>query len=238
MISIVLTIHNKEFLVRRCIDSIFKNSKMTNHLIVVLDGCTDGSPQIVKEMAVKSPFEISILETADVFEVRSNNAGLKASSEEYVILLQDDMVVAKNAHNNYLTGQKPGSSQDLISHGEITEAIRDSRSHIQIRDTVNRGPLALRGDVVRELGYLDEEYAPYIWDDHDLCYRARNRGWICGSYNVKFISEKDWGTTRSKNRDLHASSNLKNQRIFYERHFERLKIPNKEAYSREVHDTK
>ena len=234
---------------------------MTNHLIVVLDGCTDGSPQIVKEMAVKSPFEISILETADVFEVRSNNAGLKASSEEYVILLQDDMVVdeigwderiirpmrqysdifavtAKNAHNNYLTGQKPGSSQDLISHGEITEAIRDSRSHIQIRDTVNRGPLALRGDVVRELGYLDEEYAPYIWDDHDLCYRARNRGWICGSYNVKFISEKDWGTTRSKNRDLHASSNLKNQRIFYERHFERLKIPNKEAYSREVHDTK
>lgn len=257
MISVLVTIHNKEDLVEKCLGSIIEKSTHTNELIVALDGCNDRSLDITEKVLQRCTFSTKIISLNDVFETKSNNETLKLSTSPYSILVQDDMVVdeagwdfrlvspmmqysdifavsAKCAHNNYLTGFNPGSGKDLIRHGEMADASSCNRLHLNIRDTVNRGPLALNTERVRILEYLDEVYAPYTWDEHDLCYRAREKGWLCGSYSVKYISKKEWGTTRNKNHHIWKSANQKNQETFYERHYDRLSVLNKESSTREV----
>jgi glycosyltransferase involved in cell wall biosynthesis len=259
MLSVVLTIHNKENLVERCLGSILSLSKDMSELIIVLDGCTDNSQYLVEKRLGNCDIIHKVVFTDDVFETKANNAGLREATQKYVILVQDDVVVdelgwdsriikplqvyddifavtAKNAHNNYLTGKKPGSGHDLIKHGEITNGLKGPRDRIEIRDSVNRGPLALDRDKALSLNFFDEVYAPFVWDDHDICYRAKEKGWFCGSYSVKFISEKQWGTTREnpKSHSVWKTSNEKNQKIFYERYYDLLLKPNKETLHRTV----
>lgn len=260
MLSVILTIHNKENLVERCLGSILSLSKDMSELIIVLDGCTDNSQRLVeKQLEKHGNLAHKLIFTDDVFETKANNAGLKEATQKYVVLVQDDVVVneagwdsriikplqlyddifavtAKNAHNNYLTGKKPGSGCDLIKHGEITDGQKGPRDRIEIRDSVNRGPLAFEREKALSLNFFDEIYAPFIWDDHDICYRAKEKGWVCGSYSINFISEKQWGTTRSnpKSHSIWKASNEKNQKIFYERYYERLSQLNKESSYRMI----
>jgi glycosyltransferase involved in cell wall biosynthesis len=257
MISVLVTIHNKDFLVDKCLSAIIKNSTHTKEVIVVLDGCTDKSSDIARSVLENCNISTKFIVLQDVFETRANNAALRASTSQYSILVQDDMVVdevgwdyrlvspmlqyndlfavsAKNCHNNYLTGKEPGCGKDLIRHTDMSDGLTSARDKIYIRDTVNRGPLALDTKRVETLNFLDEVYSPYTWDDHDLCYRARERGWLCGSYSSKYISEKNWGTTRRKNFHIWKDANQRNQETFYRRHFDRLTVLNKEAFTRDV----
>ena len=47
--SIILTVHNKGWLIEKVIQNIYKNTVGSYELIVVLDGCTDNSEEIVLE---------------------------------------------------------------------------------------------------------------------------------------------------------------------------------------------
>ena len=45
--SIILTVHNKGWLIDKVIQNIYKNTVGSYELIVVLDGCTDNSEEVV-----------------------------------------------------------------------------------------------------------------------------------------------------------------------------------------------
>ena len=47
--SIVLTIHNKGWLLERVFDGIVKNTKGEYELIIVLDGCSDNSSEVIEK---------------------------------------------------------------------------------------------------------------------------------------------------------------------------------------------
>jgi hypothetical protein len=97
------------------------------------------------------------------------------------------------------------------------------RNIFGIRDVVNRGPLALNHTRAETLGYFDESFAPYTWDDHDLCLRAFSiYGWLCGSYPVEYQSDDAWGTTRQKNSNIYAEANARNERQVLQRHMRLL----------------
>lgn len=105
MHSIILTIHNKEWLVQQVLDGITKNTRGKYELIVVLDGCTDKSFDIVEDYFYGKDHNVIIATTPDVYETKANNVGLKSASGEYVIIVQDDMIIKEPGWN--LRIQKP-----------------------------------------------------------------------------------------------------------------------------------
>jgi len=237
MISIILTVHNKQELVEMVLCSIVSNvSQLTKEIIVVLDGCTDRSETIVKN----SPGVTKILYAPDVFEVRANNIGLREANENYCMIIQDDMVIqqkhfdaamvspfqfrdtfavsARTAHDNIAVG-------DIIHHINISGRETGlSKGIYSIRDSCNRGPLLLKHDALEKLNYLDEDFAPLHLDDHDLCMRAyRDLGMVSGSYVIDYRSDIDWGSTRNPNIAVLSNDSWhKNSRIMTERHKEAL----------------
>lgn len=105
--SVILTVHNKEFLIEKVLLGIVKNTIGNYELIVVLDGCTDRSFDIVKDFFEKygKNVKYKIIETPDVFETKANNAGLKIADGDYVIIVQDDIIINENGWNKRM--QKP-----------------------------------------------------------------------------------------------------------------------------------
>lgn len=102
--SIILTVHNKEFLLLQVLNGIKNNTIGNYEIIVVLDGCTDNSELVVTNFKEKNPeINLIITKTPNVFETKANNFGLKLSSGEIVIITQDDIIITEMGWNDRLT---------------------------------------------------------------------------------------------------------------------------------------
>jgi glycosyltransferase involved in cell wall biosynthesis len=112
MHSIILTIHNKEWLVQQVLDGIVKNTRGDYELIIVLDGCTDKSFDVVEDYFYGKNHNVIIETTPNVYETKANNVGLKSAKGKYVIIVQDDMIVKEDGWN--LRMQKPFDAFDDV----------------------------------------------------------------------------------------------------------------------------
>lgn len=253
--SIILTIHNKEWLIQEVVKKIFSNTISNVELIFVFDGCTDSSEKKVNEIIPLAPanFTIKQLHTPDVYETKANNAGMRVATGDYIIIVQDDMLIneknwnlrlrkpvetfsdifavtSRTAHNwvynphsihQHMVENLDNCWCDIINHTDHAHSKNIDRNTFAIRDSVNRGPLLLRHDIMKTLNYLDEEFAPQDMDDHDLCYRAyKQLGMKAGCYWINCQSEDAWGGTRVNGSPAKwlLKANHKNVKIVWQRH--------------------
>jgi glycosyltransferase involved in cell wall biosynthesis len=113
MVSINLTVHNKEFLLGECLNRIKDNTTGIYELVVVLDGCSDSSESILdrfisdnKNLAIKK------LYAPNVFETKANNIAARNSNGEYIAIVQDDMLINEKGWNERMI--KPFSAFDDV----------------------------------------------------------------------------------------------------------------------------
>ena len=97
MHSLILTVHNKDWMIKDVMQSIYKNTVGEYELIIILDGCSDNSEEIVLSNLKDNT---KIFYADDVFETKANNIGLKKSQGDKVIIIQDDMII--NEYFNYI----------------------------------------------------------------------------------------------------------------------------------------
>lgn len=160
---------------------------------------------------------------ASVWETSSDNLGMRAaqSSSQYFLLVQADMEVLEIRWNEWLTlpfrlyddiigvsarcahEYVAGRYQNRSSVCDVTDTsmrrVRRYRQFFRIRDTANRGPLALHAQRVREMGFLDEKNFVCGHDEHDLFMRAyAAHRWKTGQFlvNYKHRSGLEKGTSQ------------------------------------------
>jgi len=252
--SIILTIHNKEnILYHNVLPALMQNTNWTNtDIVFVLDGCTDMSETIVRKFCERYNTNIKskILITPDVYETMANNAGIKQSDADYVIILQDDIVVNEKdwnlrilkpfqqwddvfavsgncahnwSHNPETKGVNADGWSDLLIHHDHANKNNTERDVFAIRDSCNRGPLAINRKELLELGYFDQEaIIKQDMDDHDLMFRMKKAiGKKVGYYHIECISDNLWGGTRDasgKTKQWLLDCQIKNTQLVYERH--------------------
>jgi glycosyltransferase involved in cell wall biosynthesis len=237
--SCILTIHNKDFLIEKVCNSLLSNlSNNTNQLIIVFDGCTDNSIPIVKTLLKNvNNMKIDYVYTDNVFVTRANNAGLKIVDNNYVLLIQDDMVVTEKDFD--IRMMKPFETFDdvfavtsFVAHNNIYNENTGEINYIDIankkgslrdifyaREYGNRGPLMYDYQDVVKLNYLDEYFSPQNYDDMDISMRAfKELNKVSGLYWIDYISEPGWGSTRQKNQSLHSQLVLTNAQKILEKH--------------------
>ena len=118
---------------------------------------------------------------------------------------------------------------DILVHTDHAEKGKISRDTFAIRDTVNRGPLLLKHDILQKLDYLDEDFSPQDMDDHDLCFRAyKELGLLAGCYWLDIVSEHSWGGTRPNGHTPAPwlfNAHHKNTKIVWQRHADLITGP-------------
>ena len=71
------------------------------------------------------------------------------------------------------------------------------------------------------MNFLDEVYAPIELDEHDFHLRTfKETGMVCGGYNIDYISDVDWGSTRDRGatKPWVMEANFKNAKTLWKRH--------------------
>ena len=151
----------------------------------------------------------------------SASAGLRSCQpHKYYVLIQADMKIHEEAFNMRLTMPMEVFPDIMAVSARCTHAADAGRSvgrcgadvasrmdpvHIEqgrwvvhIRDTVNRGPLAVRADMLIDMGFLDEQNFYLGHDDHNLCFTAYLlHAWKCAYYPIDFHAPLEDGSTRS-----------------------------------------
>lgn len=186
--------------------------------------CQDKFEHMGAEMLVDVPSLLTrirlMVQPTSVWETSSDNIGMRSSQPlKYYILVQPDMEILELGWNTRLTVPleiypdllavsarcaHSANGSDLIGRCGQNIDVRLSkeelvtfRNHVHLRDTANRGPLALRADRMVVLGFLDEHNFHLGDDEHDLCYRAYiHFQWRCAYYPIDFIAPLSDGTTR------------------------------------------
>lgn len=236
-ITCLLTTHNKEDLIGSVCNGIINNiSELTKEIIVVFDGCIDKTEEIVKNVLKDTKVNIKYVYTDDVFETRANNSGLKEVTSDYVILIQDDMIIkekdfdkrmlkpfisfddvfvvtSQTAHNNQI------NNNTVITTESADRRLGYPRDKFAVREIANRGPLMYDYKDLVKLNFFDEYFAPNSYDDHDISYRAyKELGKVSGLYWIEYDSDPSWGTGRQKNQTIHSNAHIRNSKIIIERH--------------------
>lgn len=247
-ISIVLTVHNKAALLVRVLNGIRKNmSEYTKELIMVFDGCTDNSIPLFKAYIKNNSFPVpyDVVITPDVHELLSNNAGIRAASKSWVLLIQDDMVMMEKGFDAHLLGAALKYPDIFAVTGRAAHNVvraqngnlvypdllgwdnRPPRNRVYIRDVINRGPILFDLKRMKRLGLFDKEFAPCNQDDHDICFRAYRHGWLCGSAWIDYVSPAAWGTSRctAKGATIINKAIARNAIRLYERHHDLIDGP-------------
>ena len=239
-----MSMFNQEKLVERTLGGIIDSTTTPFNLILVFDGCTDRTEEIALAYIKKrSPALLRDLRTTqapNVFELKANNIGYRLSSEEYLIYVQDDIVIEEKGWERRLT-YPLRAFDDIFAVGSRLalntvvspelprpvyfdvvgrEYFSLPRSRFAIRSTINYAPVAFRMDIVRKLDYLDEVFHPGPFCEVDLVVRAfKEYGLKSGALWIGYRSDVAWGKTRSKDSTADAyAAQVRNMPKFFAKH--------------------
>ncbi len=195
---IILTYNNLNY-TRQCLESIYAKTAYPNFEVIIVDNAsTDGTPDYLKNFAATHPNCHLILNPDNRGFSAGNNQGVAACSGDYIVFLNNDIVVT------------PGWLFRLLAHlrdpavgavGPVTNfAGNESRisvdySDIQDLDDFSRRYtgehagqafeirmlalfcLATRRSVIEDVGPLDEQFGVGMYEDDDFSLRLRQKGY-------------------------------------------------------------
>ncbi|CDB75077.1 glycosyltransferase [Clostridium sp. CAG:265] len=96
-ISIIVPVYNVEKYLKRCIDSILNQSFTDFELILVDDGSTDNSGEIIDEYAIKDE-RIKVIHKENGGLSSARNVGIEYSKGNYIAFVDSDDYINKNMY--------------------------------------------------------------------------------------------------------------------------------------------
>jgi len=85
-ISVIIPVYNREHTIRRAVDSVLKQSRPADEILVVDDGSTDGTPSVLADYGDK----ICVVHQENKGVSAARNLGIRASSGNWIALLDSD----------------------------------------------------------------------------------------------------------------------------------------------------
>jgi len=230
--DIVLSVFNQENLIERVLYGIFKNTTTPFNLIMVFDGCTDRTEAraraYIKKYKSRHLKQFLATTAPNVYETRANNIGFKLAKSDYMITLQDDMVITEYGWERRLTyplrkfddvlavTARAAHNIDRLEGYEhyYTERMERAlgtlpRDIFAVRDIINRGPVAFNMNHLRTMNFLNEAYAPSDLDDADLSLRAWKQHKLrVGAYWINYLSPLHWGKSRMTDSSMQVGKSI------------------------------
>jgi GT2 family glycosyltransferase len=195
---IILNWNGGNYLIK-CVNSVMKTDYPSDLLevIIVDNGSTDGSARLAKKMFP----QVKLIENEkNLGFCIGNNIGIKNSSGDIIILLNNDTIVDKDWIKEilkcaqdpevgiigcrlYFPGtkiiQSLGFKMKFLGFYESIGAGQEDTGQfydVGYVDYVSGAAMAIKREVLNRIGLLDPAFYAYH-EDVDLCYRARRAGY-------------------------------------------------------------
>lgn len=172
---IIPTYNHLEDCLKPCLRSIINTTELKDvEVIVVANGCTDGTQDYVRSLG--GTFKLIDIPEAVGF-IRATNAGIKAASGEYIVLLNNDTEVLNGTWLHILS--KPFSDKQV----GMTGPYKDWRFFWSNDVPIFREEYMvfycamIKREVFDKIGYLDEDFGLGYEEDIDFAVRLKRAGY-------------------------------------------------------------
>ena len=86
-VSVIVPVYNTEKYLRRCLESLVHQTLKDLEILVVDDGSTDHSPEILSEFENNYPGRVRVIRKENGGQASARNLGIRECSGDYVCLL-------------------------------------------------------------------------------------------------------------------------------------------------------
>jgi len=202
--SIIIPCFNQIAYTKLCLQSIEKYTTVPYELILIDNGSTDGTQAFLEEYSRSRAGCNVILNKRNLGFAGGNNQGITAAKGDYILLLNNDVVVTEGWLERLITHIESDPSIGMIGPMSNSvsgpQLVKDARygedlNKMQIfAEEYSRKNLGKRQDILRLVGFcllikkevidiiggLDENFISGNFEDDDLCLRS----FVAGYRNV------------------------------------------------------
>jgi glycosyltransferase involved in cell wall biosynthesis len=190
LVSIIVPAYNAEAFLRATLESVFGQTYTALDVIVVDDGSTDGTRDIVTAFQALQP-GLRLISKPNGGVASARNAGLRAARGDYVAFLDADDLWHPEKIATQMAALRPGGGEGYVAAfslhlridkgGRVTGKSRawpfaefGLPAHIVLKPVGNGSSLIVRRDVAIGVGGFDEDYvARGIGGCEDLDFELR-----------------------------------------------------------------
>lgn len=185
MISVIVSTHNRSERLKKCIDSILKQSFIDWEAIIVDDGSTDNTESVVKSYTDPRIIYIKRKENYGC-DTLPKNQGVMASTGKYISLLDDD-VTFRVDHLQVLFNELERNKKVDIVYGDrwLVDETKQMPDQLGIshdfdpdflmqRNYIDTSDVLIRRQAFFDVGGFDERFKKYI--DWNLWVRMAKDG--------------------------------------------------------------
>lgn len=247
-LSVIIPTFNNLEVLKRCLES-WKRWAFDQpvELIVIEDGCKDGTPDYLREVS-ETPWGKKFLRWVhenDVNQVKCNNRGFVEARAPLFMVWDDDMFLEVDWFVPELLATFDAYPEigllslirglNLFPLTRPIERWEDLHDPKHMVTSIGEGPLnwlrisevdivirpwVVRRDCVDKVGPLDEAFCPIEWDEADLAYRIREAGYKVATHcyeRLGTFTHLGSSTLGKLTSEKHKAMVLPNGKLFHER---------------------
>ncbi|MBI4430521.1 MAG: glycosyltransferase family 2 protein [Candidatus Omnitrophica bacterium] len=210
---IVLTLNQPDVL-KPCVDSVLKHTKIPSRLIVVNNGGGKRIRDLFVSFKETPQVSLKLLEFPEnIGFVRGNNAAVAGGNSKYVCLLNNDCIVTPGwlermidlAERNPKFAAVNPQCNTLIDHDavrnlpleECARYFERFRGEYYVLGSVIGFCMLIPRKVIGEIGLFNEEIDTAYFEDSDFSYRARAAGYECVLAADAYVYHQPFGKASS-----------------------------------------
>jgi glycosyltransferase involved in cell wall biosynthesis len=198
-LTVIIPTFNREDVLRKALEAYRVQSRpeLVRELIVVDDGSTDGTQEVVKIFQTRAPFQVRYLRQENKGPAAARNLGIRNTSSELLLFTDSDIIPSLTLVEEHVKWHVENPSGNVSVLGYVTWspelnptpfmrwygengalfAFRRLRHHSQITtDCFYTCNLSLKASFLRRVGGFDEEFESAAWEDIELGYRLQKAG--------------------------------------------------------------
>ena len=246
VLSVAMPTFNNELVLSRAIDGWRRFGGDRVELVVIEDGCRDGTVRYLDDIAASDwgRAHLRWVHEDDAHELRCTNRGFSEARGALLAAWQDDMflqvpwfvpeIIA--TFDAYPEIGMLSLSRGLwcIPSDDPIERWEDLFDWCRLQSTIGHGPAnwarlqevdavmrpwIVRRECLARVGMLDEAFRPTEWDEADLAFRIRAAGWLVATHGYERLGAYSHlgSTTIGVPSEAYKQRVLSNGRLFHSR---------------------
>ncbi len=138
-LSIIITVYNREKYIARCIESVLNQNLDDYEVIIINDGSTDNSHNIIKQYADKYKDRIKYIKKENGGVSSARNEGIKQANGEYITYIDSDDYAEQNCYKEIYELAKK-NNYDIVMY-DAKKVFADRTEYMEALEGIYQGKI-------------------------------------------------------------------------------------------------